>query len=38
MPGLSTARMAVLTTPGLAGARPSVGRLIEVQALFGDNF
>ena len=38
MPGLPAARMAVLQRPGLAGARPSIGRLIEVQALFGDNF
>jgi hypothetical protein len=37
MPGLSTARTAA-TTPGIAGARPSVGWLIEGQALFGDNF
>jgi len=35
MPDLPTARMAVLTR---TGNRPSVGRLIEVQALFGDNF
>jgi hypothetical protein len=38
MPGLSIARMAVLQRRGSPVARPSVGRLIEVKALFGDNF
>ncbi len=36
MPGLP--QPGWLCTTRLAGAHPSIGRLIEVQALFGDNF